>query len=415
MPGRTKRATSVALAALLAVLAACSGNDRPAAPTSNALIVVNVPLARAGVLALQIRRGAELAAAQINEAGGLNIGGRRVGLAVRVLDSGLSPEQSAANVREAVRLGAVAVVDEGTGVDASYRIAAEVGLPIGIVYQGAGSLVDIATRRNVFRIAPTDRGVSFRLAEYIVPKKHRVAIITDDSTYGAGGAAALAKAFARNQSSIAIRLGVAAGATDLSAQILRARRAGTTALLVWARPPIVAQAVRDARGARWNVRIFTAISGGDPLVRQRLSDHPEWLDGMVFASSRLTAEKGPEPYQRFRAAYEQRFGADRVGVRSGGKEVVQPPDQAMYSYDFVNVLGAALEEAGEAKPGTKLLDALEFVSVHGANGDERGFNERNHEGVVDDDVFFAVIRGMLWYPVKDDALSATLPDIPQTL
>jgi branched-chain amino acid transport system substrate-binding protein len=136
---------------------------------------------------------------------------------------------------------------------------------------------------------------------------------------------------------------------------------------------------------------------------------------MVFASSRLTAERGPEPYQRFRSAYERRFGADRIGVRSGGKEIVQPPDQAMYSYDFVNVLGAALEEAGEAKPGTKLLDALEFVSVHGANGDERGFNERNHEGVVDDDVFFAVIRDMLWYPVEDDALSATLPHIPQTL
>ena len=64
---------------------------------------------------------------------------------------------------------------------------------------------------------------------------------------------------------------------------------------------------------------------------------------------------------------------------------------------------------------SRLIDAMEVVSVHSANGDERSFNERNHEGVVDDDIFFAVIRNMVWVPVKDDALSATLPPIPQTV
>ena len=33
------------------------------------------------------------------------------------------------------------------------------------------------------------------------------------------------------------------------------------------------------------------------------------------------------------------------------------------------------------------------VSVPGANGDQRGFNENNHEGVVDDDVYFARFQG----------------------
>ena len=52
--------------------------------------------------------------------------------------------------------------------------------------------------------------------------------------------------------------------------------------------------------------------------------------------------------------------------------------------------------------------------MRGANGDERGFNERNHEGVVDDDVYFAEFHGMTYQPVKDDPLSATLPTIQQT-
>ena len=55
-----------------------------------------------------------------------------------------------------------------------------------------------------------------------------------------------------------------------------------------------------------------------------------------------------------------------------------------------------------------MLDALNQVSVTGANGDQRGFNENNHEGVVDDDVYFARFEGMTFTPVKDDPLSSTL-------
>ena len=407
-----RRTFPACLLVLVGLFAACAGKGAPAA---GVVIVVDVPLARAGLLAQQIVRGTQLAAAQINAAGGVQAGNRRVRLGVRVLDSEASPERSAANVREAVRLGAVAVLDEGTGVDASWQIANAAGVPIGIVYQGGTSLVDPVKRPNVFRIAPTDRGVSFRLAEYLVPKGVKIAILHDDSTYGSGGGAALAQAFARNRSSVTTTIAVAASATDVSAEVLRARRSGATALLVWARPSIVALAIREARSTRWTVPIYAATSGGDPIVRQQLSDHPDWVDGLTFASSRLTSEKGPGPFNRFRSAYEKRFGVEKVGVRSGGKEVVQPPDEAMYSYDFVLVLSKAIEAAGSATPGPALVKQMADVDVQGANGDERSFNEVNHEGVVDDDVFFAVLRDMVWIPVKDDALSASLPAVRQTI
>jgi ABC-type branched-subunit amino acid transport system substrate-binding protein len=378
------------------------------------VIVVNVPVAKAGLVAQLIERGAKLAAAEINEAGGVKVGDRSVRLEIRTLDSDLSPGRTAANTREAVRIGAVAMVDEGTGVDASWQIARAAGIPIGIVYQGGSSLVDPKGRPNVFRIAPTDRGVSFRLAEYLVPKGLKIAILHDDSTYGGGGATALAKAFARNRSSVAVTIGVPANASEVSAQTLRARRSDATALLLWAKPPIVAHAIRAARSIGWNVPIYAATAGGDPIVRQQLSDHPEWVDGLTYTSSRLTSEKGPKPFERFRAAYEKRFGVEKIGVRSDGKEVVHPPEQAMYSYDFVKVVAAAMASANVARPGPKLVAEMEQVDIQGANGDERGFNEINHESVVDDDVFFAVIRKMIWYPVRDDVLSSTLPPIPQT-
>jgi ABC-type branched-subunit amino acid transport system substrate-binding protein len=85
----------------------------------------------------------------------------------------------------------------------------------------------------------------------------------------------------------------------------------------------------------------------------------------------------------------------------------------MYAYDFVNLIAAALLKAGSADPA-KVTAALNQVSVEGANGDSRGFNEHNHDGVVDDDVYFARFNDMTYAPVQDDPLSKTLPPIPQT-
>jgi hypothetical protein len=128
----------------------------------------------------------------------------------------------------------------------------------------------------------------------------------------------------------------------------------------------------------------------------------------------MVAEKGPRPFMTFKRKYEERFGADEVGVTTGaGDEVIQPPEYAMYPYDCVKVVAAALEAALTTR-GPAVLDAMNQVDVQGANGDERGFNELNHEGVVDDDVYFAVFDDMVFVPVDDDPLSSTLEPIDQT-
>jgi branched-chain amino acid transport system substrate-binding protein len=374
-------------------------------------VVVNAPFSRSTYIGDTIARGAELAA---NQAGVIETGDGNYRLRVRRLDNALSPRRAVANVRRAVADGAIAVVDEGTGVDASWEIAERSDLPIGITYQGGRGLVDPDTRPNVFRIAPTDRGISYRLAEYMIPKGLRVALMTDDSGYGQEGRAALARSFGSNPEAVAARLQLPAAAADLSPQVLRARRSGATALLVWAQPATIAKVLTAARTRGWDVPVYTPPSGADPLVRQQLADHPEWVDGLVFAGGRMTAELGPEAWNAFQTQFESSFGADPVGVRtSDGERVVQPPEYAMYSYDFVRVLAAALRQAGGVSDRGKVLDALNEVTVRGANGDERGFNLHSHEGVVDDDVYFARFDDMTFAPVKDDPLSSTLPVINQ--
>ena len=155
-------------------------------------------------------------------------------------------------------------------------------------------------------------------------------------------------------------------------------------------------------------------TGADPFIRQQLADHPDWVDGLTFASGRMTAEVGTAPFLSFQSQYDSTYGADKVGVKTSRRQpVLQPPEFAMYAYDFVHVLTAAIIRAASTEP-EKVTAALNQVTTQGANGDERGFNEHNHEGVVDDDVYFARFHDMTYSPVLDDPLSSTLPPIPQT-
>jgi branched-chain amino acid transport system substrate-binding protein len=398
----------LALVVLVVLVAGCGGSG---GHVKTLTIVVNAPFSRTPYLGRTIENGVRLAVAELN-ASGLRVGDEKVRLRVQALDTALSPARAVANVRRAAGEHAVAIVDEGTGVNASWRVAK--GIPICIVFQGGNGLVDPHTRPNVFRIAPTDHGIAFRLAEYLIPKRYRVALLHDDTDYGAAGEQALRAAFSENRSSVAIDETVPTAALDLGPQLLRARRAHATAVLVWGRPATIAAAISAARSAGWQVPFFAPPAAEDPYVRQQLAEHPAWLDGLTFASGRLTAEVGTGPYEAFEQKYESAYGVDRVGVRTReGADVIEPPETGMYAYDFVNLLSAALLRARSTDPA-KDTAALEQVTTEGANGDERAFNQASHDGVVDDDVYFARFRDMTYRPVKDDPLSATLPTIPQT-
>jgi ABC-type branched-subunit amino acid transport system substrate-binding protein len=398
----------VLVAALCAVAAGCA--DGGSSSEKTLLIAVNAPFSRTPYVGETIADGADLAASKL----AVESKGTTFRFRIKRYDTGLSARTAVRNVRRAIADGAVAIVDEGTGVDASSRIARDADLPLAVVYQGGEGLVDPIARPHVFRIAPTDHGMSFRLAEYLIPKKLHIALIVDDSSYGQEGAKALREAFSENPESVAVNLTVPADAPDVAPQVLRARRAGATALLVWAQPTSIAGVISAARSSGWKVPVYTSPTGEDPLVRQQLANHPDWVDGLTFASGRPTAEVGAGPFLSFQRDLESRSGVHLVGVKTpDGAQVVQPPDYAMYSYDFVNVLAAAIRQAGGDGDRKRVLAALEQVSVQGANGDQRGFNERNHEGVVDDDVYFAQFQGMTYKPVKDDPLSATLVPIEQ--
>ena len=231
------------------------------------MVAVDAPFSRSPYIGQTIARGVELAASEINVAG-LAANNDTYSLKVKRYDNALSPRKALSNVRRAIADGAVAIIDDGTGVDASWKIARDNNVPICITYDGGSGLVDLEKRPNVFRIAPTNRGISFRLAEYTIPKGLKLALMHDDTTYGQQGADALDKAFEQNPESVAAKLTLPARDTDLSPQVLRARRAGATGLIVWGQASTIAEVLIAARSAGWDVPVYAPPSAEDPVLRQ---------------------------------------------------------------------------------------------------------------------------------------------------
>ncbi len=390
------------LGCVLLLGAGCHPGPSGPAAGSEPLIVVSAPLAAQPWIGRSVVRGAELARSALGRP-----------LRLKVLDNDASPSTAVANARTAVAEHAAALITDGTGALAVSRVTDPASLPVFVVFDGGGSFVNPQAHPSIFRLAPANSHLGRRLADYLAARRTGpIALIGDDSSYGRDGARQLGADLAHDGLPVVRRLVLPASATDVSAQVLSARRAGAGALVVWAGAPTVARVLRAVRSTGWEVPVFLGPTGEDPLVRQQLADHPGWLDGATFVSFRITSEQGPAPFERFRAAYEQRWGADRIGVSASGRPVVQPPDWAMFSHDAVLLVAAALTLTAGAT-GPPLLAAVEGVSVTGANGDQRGFGPDDREGVSASDMYFGRFAGMRFAAVTDDALSTRLPVVAQ--
>jgi ABC-type branched-subunit amino acid transport system substrate-binding protein len=284
-------------------------------------------------------------------------------------------------------------------------------VPVFILFDGGKSLIDPQRYPTLFRMAPADVTMASRLADYIANAKPKVGLITDDSDYGQQGRAAVTSALATDEVPVVSNQTVSQRAADVAPQVLAARRAGAQILLVWASAADVAAVAQATHAADWNVPVISGQTGEDPLVRQRLVAHPDWLKSLRFVSSRITAEVGPKPFNEFRAHYEAELGAEKVGVKEQGRDVLQPPDWQMYSYDSLNLVAEAMDEVGAL--GAPLMRAMNAATITGANGDSRGYNAGYHEGISPSDMYFATFDGFQIVPVKDDPLSGTLPFVNQ--
>ena len=414
---RARRSTAGVALLGLGAMAACGGagaGNAPTAASSAITIALDIPVTADAYVAGAIQRGASLAVKEAN-AKGVAIAGTRHTIALRVYDDDAQPATSAQNVSSAISDGAVAVIEDGLGSAVSAPRSAAAGVPEIVIANGTAALMDPQTRPSVFRLGIANDAGATLLGTYIVQTSKRVAIIHDDSDSGRDGADQLTQSLATAGGTVATAIEVPASAAAFDAQLQSVAASGAGALAVWGSDLFIAKVVTSARAAHLTLPVFTGPSGESPAVRATAGNAA--TDGLRFVSSRLTSEDDSTSFGQFetRLAAAEGGPTDAGFKDAEGREIRQPNDMDFFAYDAVNLVVAALEKQNSAAAGRSLVTALGSVSVKSANGDTRGFNPQNHEGVSDDDMYIAVIHDMKFAPVQDEQLSKTLPTEDQVL
>jgi len=283
-----------------------------------------------------------------------------------------------------------------------------------VIANGDVNLLDPQSRPSLFRLGiPNDADASI-LGAYIATKAKTAAILHDDTGSGRDAADQLVNALTTAHVSAQPVVEVASTATTLDTQVQQLVAGTPAAIAVEGGDTFTGRAVAAIRGAGVTTPLFAGQFGEFPAVRATAGAAAE---GLTFASSRLTSESDAMAFGNFeRNLANAGLGCADTGLKtSSGVQVSQPDDYAMYAYDAVNVVVAAIKKNGSASPSANLLSSMTKVRVKSANADSRGFDPTTREGISDDDIYLAVIHDNEFQPVKDEQLSATLPSIDQNL
>jgi ABC-type branched-subunit amino acid transport system substrate-binding protein len=403
--------------AVLATLGACGGGAATPSGGGGAplLIALVAPTTAAPYLAQTLHRGADLAMRELNAAGGVSINGVKHSVELRTYDDGLDPQRSRAAVQNAIHDGAIGIVTDGYGSAASAADSAAAGVPEIVVHNGSASLLDPGQRPSLFRLGIGNAAATSILGGYVAKSSKAPAILHDDTDSGRDGDRQMKQALATAGVRPVSSQEAAHDAPAVDAQVRAAVDARADALVVWGTDAFVARVVSASHAAAPSLPLYSGPSGESPAVRALAG--VEATEGMAFIASRMTSEVDSASFGQFEhrlAAAEG--GPTDAGVKDReGREIRQPADAEIFSYDAVNLLAAAATKLGSTRPSATLLSLMTQTRTHSANGDARGFNPDNHEGVADDDFYIARIHDMVFAPVKDEPLSATLPTTDQIL
>ena len=387
----------------LGALTGCGGGGGQPAPL---LVALNLPSSSDASTTEYIRQGADLAVKEVNRSGGVHVAGGAHPLRLRMDDGASDPQRAAANTRSAIAAGAVGVVEDGVGAPLSAAGSRAAGVPEIVIANGDAELPK--GRPSIFRLGIANDAAATVLGGYIARRAASVAILHDDGEDGRDGARQLEQALATASVRVTADREVAAALPAMDAEVRGLLDGHPAAVAIWASAAVTSRALQALHAAGASVPVFSGPAGENPSVRRVAGAATE---GLAFVASRMTSESDSVSFGQF----EHRLAAAEggpidAGVRdSRGRALRQPADGALFAYDAVRVLAAAIERRGSARPGPGLLAAMTAAGVTSGNGDHRGFNPDNHEGVADDDLYIAAIHDMAFAPVRDEPLSATLP------
>jgi len=306
---------------------------------------------------------------ELNKAGGVN--GHQIELTV--YDTEGNGTKAAQQMRRLISSDNVDVILGPSSSGESLQtmaIANELKVPQ-IAHGGAEAIVTPPTR-YVFNSVPTDRVALQYVMSYFKKKGIKtLALMTSADGYGQSGR--------KIAESICGEYGVKVVAAeefnredfDITAQVLKVRESGASAVLIWSALPAPIVIARNAKALGFDKPIFVGYGAASNDLAVKGGPAAE---GLYVSSFRLLAPESlaaddpvrpvvMEIYNKYKARYNE-----------------APANFAQHSYDAALILEAAIKLVNGPITRESLRDAIEKVDVIGANGHFR-FSAANHGGL----------------------------------
>lgn len=363
--GGSKPAETTAAAGDAETTAAAEGAETEAAAgAEGGTLKVGVigPLTGAGAAyGNAVANGAELAAKEINEAGGIN----GMNVEVKAEDDENDPEKSI-NAYNTLKDWGMQVLDGPTTSKPCIAVGAEAESDNMFLITPSGSAVECVATDNAFRVCFADPDQGTASAKYIGENKMatKIAIIYDSSTEYSSGIREAFVAEAANQGLeiVADEAFTADSNTDFSVQLDKAKDAGAELVFLpiyYQEASIILKQAHDKEFAP----IFFGCDGMDGILSVENFD-TSLAEGLMLLTPFSTTE---ESSKAFTEAYVAAYG-------------IEPNQFAADSYDAVYAIKAAAEKAGVTADmsASDICDALKpamtEISIDGLTGSDMVWN-----------------------------------------
>ncbi len=302
-----------------------------------------------------MRDGAKLAIAEINAAGGVQVGKRKMKFEVIERDDEAKNERGALIAQELASMsdlsGVIGSVNTGV-VMAGDRYLQEKGITK-IITPAAGSASMTQWSKagvkdlSIFRFAANDGIQSAMVVEEAINRKFtKVAILYDSTNYGVSGHEDLLSQIKAQGNKLQV---VASdkfniGDKDMTAQLVRARSAGAQAILIWGIGPELA-AVANGMA---KLGMKEPLIGGWPLSMSNFIDNAGKNGNGTLMPQTFIEEPITPRARKFIEAYHRAYNATRI----------PSPVSAAQGYDAVYIFAAAVKQA-QSTDTHKIKEALE--------------------------------------------------------
>ncbi len=295
--------------------------------------------------------GVEMAAEEINAAGGIKGVGKVEALSV---DSECAPAKAVDAINKLIfRDKVVATIgDVCSGATlAAMKVAAQAETPM-LNNTSTSPVITAQGNKWIFRLQASDSKGAKNLTEFAVKKLglKRIAIMHDNDAYGKDGADVIEKTLKDLGLSAVARLSFGRGDKDFSAQLLKVKEANADGVMFWSIFFDTALALKQARQLGLKFQGLGSDANGYPKFIELAGETSEG-----FIASAIFFNNDPSPkVQTFVKKFRDKY-----------KKEADPTSSC--AYDTMYVLAKAIEKAGSLDKA-KIRDALKGTSYDGVTG-----------------------------------------------